>query len=128
MIYLDTSILLAEILSENKAPSRKFWENTFVSSKLLHYEAVNKLNLYGALKTHGETLNFFLGKVSLLALSPLVLNRALEPFPTAIKTLDALHLATALYFKAGYPELSMATYDQRLAMAAKALKFKLVDP
>jgi len=128
LIYLDTSILLAELFSENKAPSRKFWNNNFVSSKLLHYEAVNKLNLYGALKTHGETLNFFLGKVSLIALSPLVLSRALESFSAPIKTLDSLHLATALYFKAGYPGLSMATYDQKMAKAAKALKFKLEDP
>ena len=50
-----------------------------------------------------------------------VLSRAARPLPTALGTLDAIHLATALLWKEHTrKELSMATRDGALAIAAKA--------
>ena len=50
-----------------------------------------------------------------------VLSRAAQPLPTALGTLDAIHLAAALLWQeqAG-KDLSMATHDVALAVAAKA--------
>ena len=50
-----------------------------------------------------------------------VLARASQPLPTALGTLDAIHLATALLWKerAGV-ELAMATHEAALATAARA--------
>jgi len=60
-------------------------------------------------------------------LSPIVLTRALEPFPLPVPTLDALHLATADYLrKAGSPA-GLATYDERMRDVAARLKFPLYD-
>jgi predicted nucleic acid-binding protein len=57
-----------------------------------------------------------------------VLSRAVKPFPVALRTLDALHLATMDHLrKAGFP-IQLATYDLRLAKAAKALRFDVITP
>ena len=50
-----------------------------------------------------------------------VLDRASQPMPTELGTLDAIHLATALLWKdmAGMA-ITMATHDEALALGAKA--------
>jgi predicted nucleic acid-binding protein len=50
-----------------------------------------------------------------------VLTRAAQPLPTALGTLDAIHLATALLWKERTgADLVMATHDGTLATATKA--------
>ncbi len=50
-----------------------------------------------------------------------ILQRAADPFPTPLATLDAIHLATALlYARAQSVSLTVATHDQELAAAAQA--------
>ena len=56
-----------------------------------------------------------------------VLTRASQPFSTALGTLDAIHLATALVWREGKQEdLVMATHDTALAVAARASGFRVV--
>ena len=51
-----------------------------------------------------------------------VLSRAAQPMPTALGTLDAIHLSTALLWRDSFEtELIMATHDRELAMAARAV-------
>lgn len=38
MIYVDTSVALAELLAEDRRPGEHFWNETLVSSRLLEYE------------------------------------------------------------------------------------------
>ncbi len=38
MIYVDTSVLLARLLSEDRQPPPWIWDETLVSSRLLEYE------------------------------------------------------------------------------------------
>lgn len=55
------------------------------------------------------------------------LLRASGPFPIWIKTLDAIHLATALLLRENqYPDLIFATHDRRLALAARLMEFQVV--
>jgi hypothetical protein len=61
----------------------------------------------------------------LLDLSPVVLARALEPFPVAVRTLDALHLASIEYLLGRRIELSLATFDARMAEAAREMGIAL---
>jgi hypothetical protein len=50
-----------------------------------------------------------------------VLDRAAQPMPTELGTLDAIHLATALLWKDMTREdLVMATHNGALALGAKA--------
>ncbi|HKU87802.1 MAG TPA: hypothetical protein VJV77_15810 [Casimicrobiaceae bacterium] len=59
--------------------------------------------------------------MEIVEIGPSVLARASQPLPTALGTLGAIQLATALLWKerAGV-ELTMATHDGALATAARA--------
>ena len=59
--------------------------------------------------------------IAYVELAPPVLARALEPFPVAVRALDALHLATLLFLQREGLTLELATYDDRLAAAAVRL-------
>jgi hypothetical protein len=54
-------------------------------------------------------------------MSPPALRRALDPFPVSVRTLDALHLATAEYLRQQGEAIELASYDTRLIAAAQAL-------
>ena len=47
MIYVDTSVVLAQLLAEDRRPSDSLWESSLVSSRLLEYEAWNRLSSIG---------------------------------------------------------------------------------
>jgi hypothetical protein len=47
---------------------------------------------------------------------------ALEPFPAPVRTLGALHLASIEFLRAQGQKLELATYDERLAAAARKMK------
>jgi predicted nucleic acid-binding protein len=51
-----------------------------------------------------------------------VLERAARPFPVEpVRTLDAIHLATALEFAAAFPDLRVLSFDRRVRDNAEAL-------
>lgn len=127
MIYLDTSVALAHLLSEDRQPPVSLWENTLVSSRLLQYEMWNRVNARTLAQSHGEALRLLLGRVALLELAAPVLARALEPFPAPVRTLDALHLASIEFLRGQGQSVSLASYDQRLNAAAKRLSIPIED-
>ncbi len=81
----------------------------------------------GLTQSHGEPLCLLLGRVALLELAPPVLARALEPFPLPVRTLDALHLASAEFLRAQNQVVVMATYDDRLRRVAESMNIPLLD-
>lgn len=121
MIYLDTSVALARLLSETRQPPDSLWDETLVSSRLLAYEIWARLGSARLLHSHREMARWLIGRVALVDLSPPVLDRIENGFPVAVRALDAIHLATVLHLKAGNRPVEMATYDRRLAQAAEAL-------
>ena len=125
MIYLDTSVALAQLLAEDRSPPEELWTETLVASRLLEYETWNRLNARGLGGSHGEAARLLLGRVAMLELIPPVLARALEPFPLPVRTLDALHLASADFLRRQSQSVRIATYDGRLQAAAQALDFAL---
>lgn len=126
MIYVDSSVILAQLLSEDRFPDPAFWEDgPFVSSRLLEYEVWNRVNARGLNVSHAEELRLLLGRVNLLELLPPVLARALEPFPVSVRTLDALHLASIEFLRGLGQRPLLATYDRRLADAATGLGISL---
>ncbi|HEX7127170.1 MAG TPA: PIN domain-containing protein, partial [Thermodesulfobacteriota bacterium] len=94
MIYLDTSVVLAQLLAEDRAPAAWLWREPLVASRLLEYEVFVRLHARGLGASHAEAARLLLGRIALLELVAPVLVRALEPFPTPVRTLDALHLAS----------------------------------
>ena len=125
MIYLDTSVVLARLLAEDRSPPDALWAQPLVTSRLLEYEVFNRLHALDAAGSHALAARRLVSRVSLLELSPQVLSRALAPFPSPVRTLDALHLATMDFLRHHGQTLSLATYDQRMAAAAVAMGFAL---
>ena len=121
MIYLDTSVLLAQLLAEDCRPPARLWSETLVSSRLLEYETWNRLHARNLAGSHGEAARGVLGRLAFLELSPPVLNRALEAFPVPVRTLDGLHLASLDYLRRQAQSVELASYDRRMTAAACAM-------
>ena len=121
MIYLDTSVALAQLLAEDRRPPADVWAETLVASRLLEYELWTRLHARGLGGSHGEPARLLLGRVAFLELARPVLARALEPFATPVRTLDALHLASLDFLRAHGQEVRLASYDERLLDGARAL-------
>jgi hypothetical protein len=98
LIYVDTSILLAQLLAEDRKPTEALWRETLISSRLTEYETWVRINALGLASSHGETTRQLLSRVSILELSPLVLKRALEPFSngTAAGPVQVIEMETEL--------------------------------
>lgn len=126
MIYLDTSVALAHMLAEDRAPPEALWRQSLVSSRLLEYEMWTRLHARGLGLSHGEEARALLGRVALIELAPPILARALDPFPVPVRTLDALHLASLEFLRSRGQTVELATYDDRLALAARALDVSLL--
>jgi predicted nucleic acid-binding protein len=125
VIYLDTSVLLAQLLAEDRVPPPELWEDTLVASRLVEFELWVRLNARGLGRSHAEPAALLLGRIAMLELAAPVLARAREPFPTAVRTLDALHLASAHFLKEQGQTVQLASYDRRMQAAAEALQFEL---
>ncbi|MGI8894211.1 MAG: PIN domain-containing protein [Casimicrobiaceae bacterium] len=126
MIYLDTSVALAHLLGEDRAPPVTLWDKVLVSSRLIQYELWTRIHARKLASSHGEAVRVLLGRVALLELAPPVLARALEPFPVSVRTLDALHLASIEFLRSEGQTVKLATYDDRLLAAARALDVEVL--
>jgi uncharacterized protein len=125
VIYLDTSVALAHLLAEDRVPSPRLWGEPLVSSRLLEYEVWTRIHARGLARSHGESVKALVGRVALVELAPSVLSRALEPFARPVRTLDALHLASMEFLRSQGQPVELATYDDRMARAARDLKIRL---
>lgn len=122
MIYLDTSVALAQILAEDRVPPEGIWQEPLVSSRVLEYEIWTRIHARRLGASRGDEVRALLARVSLIEMAPPVLARALEPFPTPVRTLDALHLASMDFLRANGQAVRLASYDRRLVAAAQGMK------
>src|SRR5262245_61945319 len=126
MIYLDTSVALAHILVEDRMPPAALWQETLVSSRLIEYEMWRRVHALLFDTSRGDEVRAVLARLSLIEMSPPVLTRALEPFPLPVRTLDALHLASMEFLRLNGQRVNVASYDQRLVTAARAMGFEIL--
>ena len=125
MIYVDSSVVLAYLLAESRAPSTEFLKLFLVSSRLLEYEVWTRLHSRQLDEIIENTARSLLSGIELIDMSRHALRRSLAPWPVSLRTLDALHLATAEYLRQGGEALVFASYDHRLVTAARALGFDI---
>lgn len=126
MIYVDTSVALAQLLAEDRCPPPSVWQSGVVSSRLTEYEVWTRVHARKLGPSHGEAVRLLLGRFAWLELKPFVLARALEPWPTSVRTLDGLHLASIEFLRGRGQEVQLATYDERMATAARRLGIPVV--
>ena len=132
-VYVDSSVLLRVVLGE---PGRlRIWSKitTPVASELIRLECLRTIDrarirlglpdqeVASRRAAVLEAIDTFL----LVPIQPAVLERAAEPFPTLLGSLDALHLASALLVRDRFEELVLATHDEALALAARAVGFRV---
>lgn len=125
MIYVDTSVALAHLLAEDRYPPASLWERPLVSSRLTTYEIWTRINARGLHRSHGELVRALTLRLAFVELSPLILARALEPFPVPVRTLDAIHLASILFLREAGQTVQLASYDDRLLTAARKLGLEI---
>lgn len=93
---------------------------------------IDRLRLEGALDDDDvadarEQLGRIEGVIAAIPLSRLVLERAALPMATVVKTLDAIHLASAMLCRERRGiEVAFATHDPQQARAARALGFTCI--
>ena len=126
---IDTSVLLRKLFGE-PTPLREWSQiDEAFASRLLLVElgrTIDRCRLAGDINDadvehlHQEARRV-LRSVEIIALSETILLRAAESMPTALGTLDSLHLATAmaLAHEQAAP-IVLATHDAQLARAARA--------
>jgi|SRR5262245_37451873 len=74
-------------------------------------------------------LNTVASRWILLALDEEISERARRPFPSEpIRTLDAIHLASAVTARRAVPDLAILSLDGRIRTAADRLGFTLLPP
>jgi predicted nucleic acid-binding protein len=127
--YVDASVLLR--LALGQADGLREWRDIHqgVSSALITVETLRTLDRLRvrATLTDSEVANRratvlkMIASLEIVEITSPVLERAAQPTPTELGTLDSIHLATALLWKESEDaELVMATHDRALAIAAQA--------
>lgn len=127
--YVDASILLRLVLRQPDALSEWRQIEQGVSSALILTECLRTLDRVRLRATLPDPevasrrakLFELVASLDLVDIDAAVLERASQPMPTELGTLDAIHLATALLWKEmARVDLTMATHDTALGVAAQA--------
>ncbi len=126
MIFVDTSVVLAQILGEDMRPAHSLWSQPLIASRLLEYEVWTRLHARKLESSHGDATRQLIDGLALVELTPHVLARALEPFPLPVRTLDALHLASIHHLKTRDQKIRLASYDNRMNQVAEAMGIELL--
>jgi predicted nucleic acid-binding protein len=133
--YVDSSVLLRVALGQpNSLPEWRDIERG-VSSALVTTESLRTLdrvrlrvNLSDIeVARRRATILALIDSLELVEIDSSVLDRAAQPMPTELGTLDAIHLASALLWKDALgTDPVMATHDKALALAAQAHGLKVL--
>ena len=124
--YLDSSAIvkLAVREPESDALRKHLRRRPLVSSGLARTEVLRALLPGGdASLNAGRRV---LGRIDLVRVNERVLNLAGSLLPEMLRSLDAIHLATAVRLGSDLGEI--VTYDDRMATAARAMGYKVVAP
>jgi predicted nucleic acid-binding protein len=132
--YVDTSVVLRIVLGEPK-PLREWGKiESALSSDLIRVEALRSIDRARVLlqlddaevaERRAAVLEL-LSTFRLARVERRVLERAADPFPTLLRTLDAIHLATADLIRRTVKDLVFATHDRELGTAARAIGLRVI--
>lgn len=133
--YLDTSVLLRLLLNE---PFKKIDLGEYekiISSEFIEIEARRRLNnmrLAGqlsdsAMANFSVRLSSMLGSIDQILISRPIINRAKHSAGVMIRTLDFIHLCSALFWKeVERRDITILTHDMEFGRAAQTLGLQVV--
>jgi predicted nucleic acid-binding protein len=133
--YVDSSVLLRLALGQPNALPEWRQIDRGISSALISTECLRTLDrvriraglVDAEVARRRATMLNLIDSLELIEVESVVLDRAAQPMPTELGTLDAIHLASALLWKDTMEiDPVMATHDGALGLAAQAHGFKVL--
>jgi hypothetical protein len=128
LLYLDSSALVKLIVAEPETPALleflASWPNR-VSSALARVEVLRAVRRSGASPAVRRRATRVLARVALVRIDDAVLAAAARVPPSEVRTLDAIHLATARSLD---DVAGIVSYDVRLGRAASRARLKVWSP
>jgi uncharacterized protein len=129
MIYLDSAAIVKLAHAEAESGALRDWldqraELGWVSSVLAEVESFRALARHAPVA--GGRLDSVLDLIDLVDLDASIRLTAPAVVPASVRSLDAIHLATALHL--GPRLTTFVTYDRRLADAVAAARLPIAMP
>ena len=129
MIYLDSAAVVKLVHAEPESPALRGWlderaDSGWISSVLTEIESFRALARYAPGSV--SRLPAVLDQIDLIDLDPRIRILARTAKPVTVRSLDAIHLGTALYSRAALT--SFVTYDKRLLDAARTAGLPVDSP
>ncbi len=124
--YVDASALVKLVVPEAESTQLLRW---YVEAERVITSRVGVIETRraaGRYRHDPDRLRSLLAMVEVFELDARVADRAAGVSPTLLRSLDAIHLATALEVGSGLG--AFVTYDDRLAAAARAVGLPVVRP
>jgi predicted nucleic acid-binding protein len=128
-LYLDSSAIVKLVAAEAESLAlfglvRRYEER--LSSVLARVEVHRAVRRAGGSAAQRRRADRVLARVALVRLDEPIIAMASQLRPTDLRSLDAIHLATAL--SARDDLAGIVTYDERLARAAAAARLQVFQP
>lgn len=129
MIYLDTSALVKLVFEENESAALSAWVNERgdqpkISSDLSTIELLR--TCWRVDEDSVGTAQLLLGGIDRLPIDRSIVERSSTVTPRHLRSLDAIHLASALSVKASLT--AFVAYDERLCSAARESGIVVASP
>jgi len=126
LAYIDASAIVKLVLTEPESDEMARWyvESERVSTSLV---GIIETRRAVARRPHDSVhLERVVSGIEVIGVTVRIGERAAAIAPPMVRTLDAIHLATAISI--GTSLTSFVTYDDRLAEAARTLGLPVVSP
>jgi predicted nucleic acid-binding protein len=129
MIYLDSAAVVKLVHTEPESAPLRGWldeqaETGWISSVLTEIESFRALARYAP--EAASRLPAVLDQIDLIDLDQRIRMLARTVTPATVRSLDAIHLGTALHVRSALT--SFVTYDKRLLDAAQAAGLPIDSP
>jgi predicted nucleic acid-binding protein len=126
LVYLDSSAIVKLVVHEPESPAlrRHLRRRRLVASALARTEVMRSVLLLDADVV--MRARDVLRSIDLVRVTDRILDAAGELTPSEMRSLDAIHVATALALGASVKHV--VTYDDRMTKAARAARLRVLAP
>ncbi|MDP9390579.1 MAG: type II toxin-antitoxin system VapC family toxin [Actinomycetota bacterium] len=130
MIYLDSSAVVKLLLQEAESDELESWLTLSRANAPVVSSALTRVEVLRACRRVDQALlppaRDLLRGIDLVPMDTAIVETAAELTPAVLRSLDALHLATAIELGAALD--AFVAYDARLAVAARDAGLMVVQP
>lgn len=130
--YIDSSVILRIIFGEKNSLHVDGEIEYLIACEILKIECLRTIDRMrhelrlsdDDVAMRSELLHKAMRTIRFVKLADIIIQRAGQPFPIVIKTLDAIHLSTALIWQRREKNnLIFLTHDDQLGKTARAMGF-----